>query len=66
MAVREPDNGRKQTPYQYRRRDHKKQHSLPSNEKPPQDETQPNRVGKMCRDRPLVPVGSTPRKASTS
>ena len=53
------------TPYQHRR-DHKKQHSLPSNEKPPQDETQPNRIGRMCRDRPLVPVGSTPRGASTS
>ena len=50
-------------------RDHKKQHSLPSNEKPPQDETQPTtkeRVGKMCRVRPLVPVGSTPHRASTS
>ena len=54
------------TPHQHRRRDHKKQHSLPSNEKPPQDETQPNRIGRMCRDRPLVPVGSTPRGASTS
>ena len=53
------------TPYQHRR-DHKKQHSLPSNEKPPQDETQPNRIGRMCRDRPLVPVGSTPRGTSTS
>ena len=32
-------------------RDHKKQHSLPSNEKPPQDETQPTtkeRVGKCA------------------
>ena len=50
-------------------RDHKKQHSLPSNEKPPQDETQPTtkeRVGKICRVRPLVPVGSTPHRASTS
>ena len=57
------------TLHQYRRRDHKKQHSLPSNEKPPQDETQPTtkeRIGKMCRVRPLVPVGSTPHRASTS
>ena len=57
---------RAKTLHRYRFRDHKKQHSLPSNEKPPQDETQPNRIGRMCRDRPLVPVGSTPRGTSTS
>ena len=57
---------RAKTLHRYRHRDHKKQHSLPSNEKPPQDETQPNRIGRMCRVRPLVPVGSTPRGTSTS
>ena len=34
VAVREPDNGREQqTLHRYRHRDHKKQHSLPSNER---------------------------------
>ena len=39
------------TLHRYRHRDHKKQRSLPSNEKPPQDETQPTtkeRVGKCA------------------
>jgi hypothetical protein len=30
------------------------------------DPTQPQGVGTLCRHRPLVPVGSTPRGASTS
>ena len=56
------------TLHRYRHRDHKKQHSLPSNEKPPQDETRPQtrESERVCRVRPLVPVGSTPRGASTS
>ena len=34
-------------------RDHKKQHSLPSNEKPPQDETQPNKDWKNVPRSPV-------------
>ena len=49
VAVREPDNGREQKRFDLSSRDHKKQHSLPSNEKPPQDETRPDkRVGKCA------------------
>ena len=58
-----------QTLHRYRHRDHKKQCSLPSNERnhhrtrPDPQTREPER---MCRVRPLVPVGSTPRGASTS
>ena len=57
-----------QTPYQYRRRDHKKQRSLPSNEKTTtgRDPTHQRGSERVCRVRPLVPVGSTPHRASTS
>ncbi len=69
VAVREPDNGREQqTLHRYRHRDHKKQHSLPSNERN-HHRTRPDPASgseKVCRVRPLVPVGSTPRGASTS
>ena len=69
VAVREPDNGREQqTLHRYRHRDHKKQHSLPSNERN-HHRTRPDPTSgseKVCRVRPLVPVGSTPRGASTS
>lgn len=71
VAVREPDNGREAKRLtNHHRRDHKKT-MLPAiqREKPPQDETQPTKQGKgwkVCRVRPLVPVGSTPHKASTS
>ena len=34
-------------------------------ERPPQDETQPTKGWKVCRVRPLVPVGSIPRGTST-
>ena len=49
VAVREPDNGRKQQALHQYRRDHKKT-MLPAiqREKPPQDETQPTRVGKCA------------------
>ena len=69
VAVREPDNGREQqTLHRYRHRDHKKQRSLPSNERN-HHRTRPDPASgseKVCRVRPLVPVGSTPRGASTS
>ena len=57
-----------QTLHRYRFRDHKKQHSLPSNERN-HHRTRPDPTSgseKVCRVRPLVPVGSTPRGASTS
>ena len=55
-----------QTPYQHRR-DHKKQRSLPSNEKTTTGRD-PTHQGseRVCRVRPLVPVGSIPRGTSTS
>ena len=56
------------TLHRYRLRDHKKQHSLPSNERN-HHRTRPDPTSgseKVCRVRPLVPVGSTPRGASTS
>ena len=56
------------TLHRYRHRDHKKQHSLPSNERN-HHRTRPDPTSgseKVCRVRPLVPVGSTPRGASTS
>ena len=53
VAVREPDNGREQNASPMNRRDHKKQHSLPSNEKPPQDETQPNKDWKNVPRSPV-------------
>ena len=47
-------------------RDHRKT-MLPAiqRERPPQDETQPTKGWKVCRVRPLVPVGSIPRGTST-
>ena len=57
-----------QTLHRYRLRDHKKQRSLPSNERN-HHRTRPDPPSgseKVCRVRPLVPVGSTPRGASTS
>ena len=57
-----------QTLHRYRHRDHKKQCSLPSNERN-HHRTRPDPASgseRMCRVRPLVPVGSTPRGASTS
>ena len=59
---------RTKTLHRYRFRDHKKQHSLPSNERN-HHRTRPDPASgseKVCRVRPLVPVGSTPRGASTS
>ena len=56
------------TLHRYRLRDHKKQRSLPSNERN-HHRTRPDPTSgseKVCRVRPLVPVGSTPRGASTS
>ena len=56
------------TLHRYRFRDHKKQCSLPSNERN-HHRTRPDPASgseKVCRVRPLVPVGSTPRGASTS
>ena len=56
------------TLHRYRLRDHKKQCSLPSNERN-HHRTRPDPASgseKVCRVRPLVPVGSTPRGASTS
>ena len=57
-----------QTLHRYRFRDHKKQRSLPSNERN-HHRTRPDPASgseKVCRVRPLVPVGSTPHRASTS
>ena len=57
-----------QTPYQYRPRDHKKT-MLPAIQRENHHRTRPNppnKGWKVCRVRPLVPVGSTPRRASTS
>ena len=58
-----------QTLHRYRHRDHKKQRSLPSNERN-HHRTRPDprtrESERVCRVRPLVPVGSTPRGASTS
>ena len=59
---------RAKTLHRYRFRDHKKQRSLPSNERN-HHRTRPDPASgseKVCRVRPLVPVGSTPRGASTS
>ena len=59
---------RAKTLHRYRFRDHKKQRSLPSNERN-HHRTRPDPTSgseKVCRVRPLVPVGSTPRGASTS
>ena len=56
------------TLHRYRLRDHKKQRSLPSNERN-HHRTRPDPASgseRVCRVRPLVPVGSTPRGASTS
>ena len=56
------------TLHRYRFRDHKKQCSLPSNERN-HHRTRPDPASgseRVCRVRPLVPVGSTPRGASTS
>ena len=69
VAVREPDNGRKQikrlTSIVVTTRN-----SVPCHptRKPPQDETQSPTRGseRVCRVRPLVPVGSIPRGTSTS
>ena len=55
------------TPYQYRR-DHKKT-MLPAIQRENHHRTRPNppnKGWKVCRVRPLVPVGSIPRRASTS
>ena len=48
--------------------DHKKQRSLPSNEKTTtgRDPTHQRGSERVCRVRPLVPVGSIPRGTSTS
>lgn len=57
------------TLHRYRHRDHKKQCSLPSNERNhhrTRPDPQTRESEKVCRVRPLVPVGSTPRGASTS
>ena len=56
-----------QTLHRYRFRDHKKQCSLPSNERN-HHRTRPDPQGseRVCRVRPLVPVGSIPRGTSTS
>ena len=57
-----------QTLHRYRHRDHKKQCSLPSNERN-HHRTRPDPTSgseKVCRVRPLVPVGSTPRGAEPS
>ena len=59
---------RAKTLHRYRFRDHKKQRSLPSNERN-HHRTRPDPASgseRVCRVRPLVPVGSTPRGASTS
>ena len=59
---------RAKTLHRYRFRDHKKQRSLPSNERN-HHRTRPDPTSgseKVCRVRPLVPVGSTPRGTSTS
>ncbi len=58
-----------QTLHRYRHRDHKKQCSLPSNERNhhrTRPDPQTRESERVCRVRPLVPVGSTPRGASTS
>ena len=57
------------TLHRYRLRDHKKQRSLPSNERNhhrTRPDPQTRESERVCRVRPLVPVGSTPRGASTS
>ena len=57
------------TLHRYRHRDHKKQRSLPSNERNhhrTRPDPQTRESERVCRVRPLVPVGSTPRGASTS
>ena len=69
VAVREPDNGRKQIKRLTNHHcDHKKQRSLPSNEKTTtgRDPTHQRGSERVCRVRPLVPVGSIPRGTSTS
>ena len=67
VAVREPDNGREAKRLTniilVTTRNNAPCHPT---RKPPQDETQPTRDWKVCRVRPLVPVGSTPHRASTS
>ena len=69
VAVREPDNGRKQKRFTgIVIVTTRKQCSLPSNERN-HHRTRPDPTSgseKVCRVRPLVPVGSTPRGASTS
>ena len=69
VAVREPDNGRKQKRFTgIVSVTTRKQCSLPSNERN-HHRTRPDPTSgseKVCRVRPLVPVGSTPRGASTS
>ena len=69
VAVREPDNGREQKRFTgIVSVTTRKQCSLPSNERN-HHRTRPDPASgseRVCRVRPLVPVGSTPRGASTS
>ena len=66
VAVREPDNGREQNASILRLATTR--NSIPCHPTRNHHRTRPNptRIGKMCRVRPLVPVGSTPHGASTS
>ena len=66
VAVREPDNGREQNASIFRLATTR--NSIPCHPTRNHHRTRPNptRIGKMCRVRPLVPVGSTPHRASTS
>ena len=70
VAVREPDNGRKQIKRLTSIVVVTTRNSVPCHptRKPPQDETQSPTRGseRVCRVRPLVPVGSIPRGTSTS
>ena len=70
VAVREPDNGREQKRFTgIVSVTTRKQCSLPSNERNhhrTRPDPQTRESERVCRVRPLVPVGSTPRGASTS
>ena len=69
VAVREPDNGRKQNARLTSIVVVTTRNSVPCHptRKPPQDETRPTKGSeRVCRVRPLVPVGSIPRGTSTS
>ena len=70
VAVREPDNGREQKRFTgIVIVTTRKQCSLPSNERNhhrTRPDPQTRESERVCRVRPLVPVGSTPRGASTS